>query len=128
MALVEGLFEKDEKRKKNRPNVQEKPVEVKKEETPVKAKEPKKETPAIPQLAKVTVDLANVRKEPSLTADIVKVATKNAEFRVASDKCTSDFTAINIQGDIGYIKTDLLVVFDNPAYAANTAAMQLGGK
>lgn len=95
--------------------------EVKEEvPTPAPAKEePKKEEKKIPQIAAINVDLCNVRKAPSATADILGTAIKNAEFRVDTDKTGNGYVAINFGGIAGFIREDLVRVFANPAYVAH---------
>lgn len=73
----------------------------------------------IPKIARVVVDLVNVRKLPSLDAEIVATVTKGAEFKVDINASRDGFTAINFGGAIAFIKKDLVEVFDNPAYTSN---------
>lgn len=101
-------------------------VEEVKEETAPEEKSvpvyPKKDEPkkkAIPQLCKTTPDLTNVRKAPSLNSDVVTTVAKGAEFKVDSAKSTDDFVAVSVQGDIAFIKRDLVTIYDNPAYKSN---------
>lgn len=86
---------------------------------PVEAEEPKKEENDIPKIAAIAVDLCNVRKDPNPTAAILGTAIKNAEFRVDKNNTGNGYVAINFGGVCGYIREDLVRVFDNPAYIAH---------
>lgn len=76
----------------------------------------------IPQMAKTIPDLTNVRKEASTSSDIVKTVAKGAEFKVDLEKSTKEFVAVSVQGEIAFIKRELVQVYDNPAYTSNAVS------
>lgn len=92
-----------------------------------KAAEKKEEEkkPSVPQMAKTIPDLTNIRKGPSIDTPVVKTVSKGAEFKVDSNKSTNDFVAVSVQGEIAFIKRELVHVYDNPAYTSNTVS-QIG--
>lgn len=79
-----------------------------------------------PKIARIIVDLANIRKKPSLDAEIVSTVTKGAEFKVTSPESKNGFTSINVGGVTAFIKSDLVSIFDNPAYVAHDVNAKLG--
>lgn len=99
---------------------------VKKEEAAPKSgrypwgKEEKK--PSVPQLAKTNPDLTNIRAAADPNSAIVKTVAKGAEFKVDLDKSTDAYVAVSVQGEIAFIKRDLVTVYDNPAYTSNTVS------
>lgn len=122
--------DKEEKKK----DVLEETVETVKEEevkeepkAPVSKPAPAPEAPKkkIPQIARINIELCNIRKTPDMNGEIVKVVTKNAEFKVRGDE-ENGFVPITIQGDDAFVKADCVVVFDNPAFVANEEAMKIG--
>lgn len=86
---------------------------------PVEKDLPKKEERDIPQIAAIVVDLCNIRKSPSPTADILGTAVMNAEFKVDKLRTGKGYVAINFGDILGFIREDLVRVFDNPAYVAH---------
>lgn len=92
--------------------------------TPVKELASKSTTQdkKIPQMAKTIPDLTNVRKEASTSSDIVKTVAKGAEFKVDLEKSTKEFVAVSVQGEIAFIKRELVQVYDNPAYTSNAVS------
>lgn len=95
------------------------------EVTPAPAPVPEAPKKKIPQIARINIELCNIRKTPDMNGEIVKVVTKNAEFKVRGDE-ENGFVPITIQGDDAFVKADCVVVFDNPAFVANEEAMKIG--
>lgn len=93
--------------------------EDKAEETKSELKKEEPEKAERPKIAKITCDLANIRETPSLNAKILSTVTKGAEFKAMPELAKNGFMAIVMSGATAYIKSDLVEVFDNPAYVAN---------
>lgn len=74
----------------------------------------------IPQIARISADLVNIRKEAKADADILGTAVKNAEFKVDKNRTGNGYVGVIYGGIDGYIREDLVTVIDNPAYTANT--------
>ena len=94
--------------------------QVVKKEVPAPKKEEKKTL--VPQLAKTNPDLTNIRAAADPNSAIVKTVAKGAEFKVDLDKSTDAYVAVSVQGEIAFIKRDLVTVYDNPAYTSNTVS------
>ena len=73
---------------------------------------PKKPEREIIGSATVKADLVNVRKNPSLNADIIREAKKGERFNVVPGG-TSQFTALVADDNVAYIMTELLEVVKN---------------
>lgn len=82
----------------------------------------KEQKPKVPQMAKTIPDLTNIRKGPSIDTPVVKTVSKGAEFKVDLDKSTNEFVAVSVQGEVAFIKRELVHVYDNPAYTSNTVS------
>lgn len=82
----------------------------------------KEQKPKVPQMAKTIPDLTNIRKGPSIDTPVVKTVSKGAEFKVDLDKSTNEFVAVSVQGEIAFIKRELVHVYDNPAYTSNNVS------
>lgn len=82
----------------------------------------KEQKPKVPQMAKTIPDLTNIRKGPSIDTPVVKTVSKGAEFKVDLDKSTKEFVAVSVQGEIAFIKRELVRVYDNPAYTSNAVS------
>ena len=78
-------------------------------EKPDKTKKPERE---IIGSATVKADLVNVRKNPSLNAQILKEVKKGEKFNVTTGG-TSQFTALIVDDTVAYIMTELLDVIKN---------------
>ncbi len=87
-----------------------------------------KAQPAVdkPQIARTIPDLTNIRKAADPNSEVVMTVAKGAEFNVVKSKSTSGYVAISVQGDTAFIKKELVEVFVNPAYNANTFAGKIG--
>lgn len=97
-------------------------VEAVSEPAPTPKEEHKKD---IPQIARVIVDLCNIRKNPNPNADILTTAIKNSEFKVDKEKTGAGYVAIKTLDTVAYIREDLVDVFDNPIYAAHEVVTTL---
>ena len=73
---------------------------------------PKKPEREIIGSATVKADLVNVRRNPSLNAEILREAKKGEQFNVTTGG-TSQFTALIIDDKTAYIMTELLDVVKN---------------
>lgn len=91
------------------------------------AKKKTAEADDIPKIARVAVDLVNIRKEPSQTSEIVKQVTKGAEFNVSEKDCKNGFVGIIIDGQVVFIMESLVEVFLNPIYKGHDVST-LGAK
>lgn len=105
--------------------VEEAKTEDKAEETKFELKKEEPKKAERPKIAKITCDLANIRASASLNANILSTVTKGAEFKAMPELAKNGFMAIVMGGATAYIKSDLVEVFDNPAYVANEVAGRL---
>lgn len=123
MSLKEyknGKYNNEEKKNVLVETKEESVKEVK--SAPIYPKNEEKKAPAIPQLAKTIPDLTNIRKGPSIDTPVVKTVSKGAEFKVDLEKSTKEFVAVSVQGEIAFIKRELVNVYDNPAYTSNAVS------
>lgn len=75
----------------------------------------------IHKIARIKVDLANIRSTPEAKdeSNVVSRVTKGAEFVVVEGASKNGFVAISTGGNTAYIMESIVEVFDNPAYKAH---------
>lgn len=83
------------------------------------SEEAKVEVSETPQVAKTKPDLTNIRAKADPNSNIVKVVSKGSEFKVDQAKSTKAYVAVSVEGDIAFIKRELVEVFNNPAYVSH---------
>lgn len=83
------------------------------------AEESKPKVSETPQVAKTKPDLTNIRAKADPNSDIVKVVSKGAEFKVDQAKSTKAYVAVSVEGQLAFIKRELVDVYDNPAYKSH---------